>query len=78
MFTRHNACCILTEMDYLSFDQPQTRHYEQSNKKSLEIMLIADKMREKYCKVDKAFQSDEIAESLTNIEIITYIMVSDQ
>ena len=58
----------------MDFDQPQTRHYEQRNKRSWEILPIADNEREENCKVEKAFENIQIAESFTNNEINTYTM----
>ena len=52
------------------------RHYEKRNKNLLEIISIADKEREKNCKVEKAFQNDQTAELLANNEINTHTIVT--
>ena len=42
---RHNVCCDLIEIHSVDFDQPQTRHYEQRNKRSCEAISIAENER---------------------------------
>ena len=57
IYTRHNKCCVLIEIRYVDFDQPQTRHYEQRNKRSWETISIAENEREENCKIEKAFRN---------------------
>ena len=53
----HNVCCVLIEIHYMDFDQPQTRHYEQRNKRSWETKSEAGNEREENCEIGKAFQN---------------------
>ena len=53
----HNVCCALIEIHYVDFDQPQTRHYEQRDKRSWETISIAGNEREENCEIGKAFQN---------------------
>ena len=55
--TRHTACRILIEIRYEGFDQPQTRHYEQRNKRSSETISILENEREENCEIEKTFQN---------------------
>ena len=55
IYTRYNVCCVLIKINYVDFNQPQTRHYEQTilvNKTS-----IPEKEKEENCKIGKAFQN---------------------
>ena len=54
---RHNVSCVLIEIYYVVFNQPQTRHYEQRNKRSWETISIAENEREENCEIGKAFQN---------------------
>ena len=57
MCTRHNVCCILIKIHFVDFDQPQTRHYEQRNKRSWETISVAENEREENYEIGKAFQN---------------------
>ena len=57
MCMRHNVCCVLIEIHCVDFNQPQTRHYEQRNKRFWETISIAGNEREENCKIGKAFQN---------------------
>ena len=63
----HNVCCVLIEIHYMDFDQLQTRHYEQRNKRSRETISIVGNEREE----NRKGISKQIAELFTNNEIIT-------
>ena len=75
---RHNICCALIEIYFVDFDQPQTCHYEQKNKRSGEILSIVDNEREENCKVENTFRNNQIAEPLTNNVINMHTMVLGQ
>ena len=66
---RHVICCIIIETHLVDFDQPQTCDYEQRNERSWEMISIADNERKENCKVEKAFQNNQIVELFTNNEI---------
>ena len=55
---RHNVCCVIIEIDYVDFDQPQTRHYEQRNKRSWETISIAGNVREENCEIERHFKTN--------------------
>ena len=57
MGVRYNVCCVLIEIHYVDFDQPQTRYYEQRNRISWETISIAGDERKENCKIGKAFQN---------------------
>ena len=57
MCTCHNVCCVLIEIHYVDFDQPQTYHYEQRNKRSWETVSKAENEREENCEIEKTFQN---------------------
>ena len=54
---RHNVRCVLIEIHNEDFDQPQTRLYEQRNKRSWETISIAENEREENCEIGKKFQN---------------------
>ena len=54
---RHNVSCVLIEIHYVDFDQPQTRHYEKRNKRSWETISKAEKESEENCEIGKVFQN---------------------
>ena len=62
---RHNVCCVSIENHYVDFDQPQTRHYEQRNKRSWETISIAENERKKIFEIGKAFQTKWLNRSQT-------------
>ena len=47
------------------FDQLQTRHYEQRNKRSLETISVAENERKENCEIGKAFQNKWLSRSQT-------------
>ena len=54
---RHNVCCVIIKIHYVDFDRPQTRHYEQKNKRSWETISKAENERKENCEIGKAFQN---------------------
>ena len=65
MYMRHNARCVLIEIHFVNFDQAQTRHYEQRNKRSWETMSIVENEKEESCKIRNAFQNKYLNRSQT-------------
>ena len=57
MCIRHNVCRVLIKIHYVDFDQLQTRHYEQRNKRSWETISIAGNEWEENCEIGNAFQN---------------------
>ena len=57
MCTHHNVCCVLIKVHYVDFDQPQTRHYEQRNKRAWKTISVAENEREENYEIRKAFQN---------------------
>ena len=48
----------LIEIHYVDFDQPQTRHYEQRNKKSWETISVAKLRGKKIAKSERHFKTN--------------------
>ena len=63
------VCCVLIEIHYVDFNQPQTHHYMSREIKDFEKQYQKRKM--------SWGKSKQIAEPLTNNEINTYTMVQD-
>ena len=54
---RHNVCCIVIKIHRVDFNQPQTRHYKQRNKRSWETISIAENEKEENCEIKKSFKN---------------------